>query len=150
LFSAPCRFGGAGFTLLEMLIVLFIFGIVTAIAPPVLFPLEKKLETVHFLQGMEEDLFRAQQHAINRKVPVAFQYKWRERGYELNAEDGSFFMYRPLPDGVEIEPGNMGDFRFLPNGNISRFGYMYIHAGGRSYRIFFSIGRGRMEVYEDD
>lgn len=139
-----------GYTLVEALFVLFILAILTAAVPSLYLNLSKNIEATHFLQTFEEDLYLAQQYALSQKVTVRYKYHYEKKQYEILASDQSLKITRDIPKRVEIVRDYLNEFRFKPNGNVSHFGNIYIKIDDQLYRMFFSIGRGRFELYKEE
>ncbi|WAA11447.1 competence type IV pilus minor pilin ComGD [Fervidibacillus halotolerans] len=136
-----------GFSLFEMLIVLFFLVIVLATLPPFFYSTMNTIERNHVLNQLRADLYLAQQTAITKQTAVSFRYDSLSKKYEFRMLEQKLLLSRKLPDQVDMW-GHMTNFYFHPNGNVSKFGNLGIRIGEKKYRIFFSIGKGRFAIYE--
>ncbi|WP_312471749.1 competence type IV pilus minor pilin ComGD [Neobacillus sp.] len=139
-----------GFTLIESLVVLSIFMIISSVTVFSLKPHHSMIEDESFLTQLKADLYYAQNYAISHQheVSVVFvpsQYRYYmildtelppivERNYSTNIylTEGSIPLY----------------FKFLIDGNINKFGSFFIQTKKRNYKITFLIGKGRFYVAE--
>ncbi|MCU9613859.1 competence type IV pilus minor pilin ComGD [Caldibacillus lycopersici] len=138
-----------GYTLLEVLVVFSIVIFFLSILPPLFISLQNTIGREHFFGQLEEDLYFAQSYAMSKRTTVAFQYRASNRMYDVTEIGGSILIRRTLPENVEIYRGDMNSFYFKRDGNISKFGSLYIKIEGKIYRLTFSIGRGRFEIFEE-
>ncbi|MDQ0197316.1 competence type IV pilus minor pilin ComGD [Neobacillus ginsengisoli] len=140
-----------GFTLIESLLVLSVFLIISSITAFTLKPQYSTIDDEAFLSQLQADLLYAQQYAISHQheVTVIFfsdQYKYNiymrsdlpniiERNYSTNMTvyGGSLPLY----------------FKFLPDGNVNKFGSFYIKSSKKNYRLTVLIGKGRFYVVEE-
>ena len=141
--------GQRGFTLIEMLLVLFILTIMLLAAPPLFNSLYSTIEKDNFLHQFEQDIFNAQARAIANMEPIYYKYDPQLRKYEFTNFYKEVLFSRSLPENVTIKSGYMDNFRFLGTGNVSRFGNIYLQIGDKNYRVYIGIGRGRLEIYEE-
>ncbi|MEH7501440.1 competence type IV pilus minor pilin ComGD [Neobacillus drentensis] len=139
-----------GFTLIESLIVLSIFMIISSITVFSLKPQHSAMEDEAFLTQLKADLYYAQQYAISHQheVSVVFvpeQYRYNmflrpelppivQRNYSTNIylTEGSIPLY----------------FKFLNDGNVNKFGTFIIQTKNKIYVITVLIGKGRFYVKE--
>jgi competence protein ComGD len=139
-----------GFTLIESLLVLSIFMIISSVTVFALKPQHTVIEDKAFLTQLKADLYYAQQYAISHQheVSVVFmpdEYKYYmflrteqprivERNYSTNfyLKEGTIPLY----------------FKFLNDGNVNKFGSFFIQTKNKSYRLTVLIGKGRFYVIE--
>ncbi len=139
-----------GFTLIESLVVLSIFMIISSITVFSLKPQHSAMEDEAFLTQLKADLYYAQQYAISHQheVSVVFvpeQYRYNmflrpelppivQRNYSTNIylTEGSIPLY----------------FKFLNDGNVNKFGTFIIQTKNKIYVITVLIGKGRFYVKE--
>ncbi len=139
-----------GFTLAESLIVLSIFMILSTVTVFSLKPQHTMLEDEAFLTQLQSDLYYAQNYAIAHQhevlvifTPSQYKYKMIER-----TELPPFFQ-RNYSKSYHLTEGSLPlTIKFLPNGNVSSFGSLYIRTESKTYRLTFLIGRGRFYVAE--
>jgi general secretion pathway protein H len=113
--------GGAGFTLIELMVVLAIISITAAAVIPRVGSSWKRMEDREFLQQFVETLKRARLVAMNSGQVVAFRINGAERVYDLANPPR-----RPIPINVEIYSERLekdpatGDFLmfFYPDGSM--------------------------------
>jgi competence protein ComGD len=139
-----------GFTLIESILVLSIFMIISSVTVFALKPQHTVIEDEAFLTQLKADLYFAQQYAISHQhevsiVFVPYQYRYIifirtdlpvliERKYSTNfyLNEGSLPLY----------------FKFLKDGNVNRFGSIFIQTNNKTYRLTVLIGKGRFYVAE--
>lgn len=137
----------SGFTLIEMLFVLAIFGIITSVAIFSFKPLSAALVQQEFFRIFQSDMLYAQQYAISRQMEVKVYIFPTENRYIVRQAEGKVIMERKYDNRVKVVVGTIiVPFSFKPSGNISNFGQIFVHIGKDSYRLTFLIGRGRMYV----
>ncbi len=110
-----------GFTLIEMIVVLVILAITTAVVAPRVGSSWKKLEDSEFLQEFADTIRRARLFAINSGGPVSFRINGAERVYGM--EDPP---RKVIPENVEVFSEHLqreaatGDFliTFYPDGSM--------------------------------
>jgi competence protein ComGD len=139
-----------GFTLIESLLVLSIFMIISFITAFSLQPQQFVLEDEAFITQLRADLFYAQQYAISHQDEVSIDIEPQEHRYYLSLKAH----WPPLIDryystNITLTNGSLPlSFKFLPDGNINKFGSFYIQTKKRYYRMTFLIGKGRFYVTE--
>jgi competence protein ComGD len=137
-----------GFTLLEMLFVLFILSVMLSAIPPIFHSIQQTINQTNFIHQFQADLYYAQSYAISHRRRISFKYDFTNKMYTLSAPFDEVILERQLPNDVTIERGSLTDFYFKGDGNVNRFGYIYLTVEGKQYRLFISIGRGRFIVYD--
>lgn len=139
----------AGFTLVEVLLIFFIIVIMLMSLPPLFHSVQNTINEKYFLQQYEEDLFYAQSLALSRRRAVYYQYDSKKKIYKITDHRGNVYLQRQVPDDVVISHGHLANFRFVGDGNINRFGNVWVQVNGKKYQIFISIGSGRFEIFEE-
>ncbi|MGG1679838.1 competence type IV pilus minor pilin ComGD [Neobacillus sp. NRS-1170] len=139
-----------GFTLAESLVVLSIFMILSLITTISLKPQQAVLEEAAFFTQLKADLYYAQNYAISHQHEVSVVFI--PSGYEY-----SMFLRTEIPPIVERTYSNniyltKGTlplyFKFLPDGNVNKFGSFVIHTQKNDYVMTVLIGKGRFYVTE--
>jgi len=138
-----------GFTLIEVLLILFIIVVMLMSLPPLFHSVQDTINEKYFLQQYKEDLFYAQSLAISRRRTVYYQYDSNKKTYKITDHRGNVYLQRQVPDDVVISHGHLAKFHFLGDGNISSFGNIWVQVNGKTYQIFISIGSGRFEIFEE-
>ncbi|MEI2355907.1 competence type IV pilus minor pilin ComGD [Mesobacillus zeae] len=139
-----------GFTLVEILIVLSIFIVMSFASLMVLKPQFFLLEKNLFFSEFTTDLLLAQQYALSHHQevtvnisPSSHSYYIRKRGEE------NFIIRRQYSKSINIREGTMpSSFQYLPDGNTNKFGSFFVYIGDKAYRVTFLIGSGRFYVVE--
>lgn len=137
-----------GFTLVEMLLVIFILSIMLSAIPPLFHSVQTSINRMNFLHQFQADLYFAQSYAISHRRQVSFNYDFTDKIYTLTVPFNKRILERKLPEDVTIERDSLSEFHFKGDGNVNRFGYIYINIGEKQYSLFISIGRGRFTVYD--
>ncbi len=139
-----------GFSLVETLLVLSIFMIISSITAFSLQPQHSVIEDDTFLNQLQADLLYGQQYAIAHQHEVSVVFIPSQYKYDL-------FIRTDLPPIVErnystnfsITEGSIPlYFKFLSDGNVNKFGSFYIQTKKKSYRVTLLIGKGRFYVTE--
>ncbi|MFL6556168.1 MAG: competence type IV pilus minor pilin ComGD, partial [Bacillus sp. (in: firmicutes)] len=132
-----------GFTLIESLLVLSIFMIISSITVFSLKPQHSVMEDRAFLNQLKADLYYAQQYAISHQheVSVVFvpdQYKYH---FVLRTDLPPFFM-RSYSTNIQITKGSiLLYFKFLSDGNVNKFGTFFIQTKKKKKKITNLIGK---------
>ncbi|MDP4085245.1 MAG: competence type IV pilus minor pilin ComGD [Bacillota bacterium] len=138
----------AGFTLIEALIVLSILFITSFIAVFTVKPQFDMTVTEEFISDLEADLFYAQAYAISHQREVTinilntqFYYYIRDRS------DLPLIVERNYSKNIQIQAGSLPlYFKFLPDGNVNKFGSLYISCHSKVYRLTVLLGKGRFYI----
>lgn len=139
-----------GFTLVESLLVLSVFMILSLITAFSLQPQHDVLEDRVFISQLSADLLYAQQYAISHQKEVSIlivpsQYKY----YMFASAAGTPIVERNYSTNIYLTEGSLPlNFNFLRDGNVNKFGSFYIQTKKNNYRITFLIGEGRFYVTE--
>ncbi|MEH7376387.1 MULTISPECIES: competence type IV pilus minor pilin ComGD [Bacillaceae] len=139
-----------GFTLIESLLVLSIFMIISSITVFSLKPQHSVMEDEAFLIQLKADLYYAQQYAISHHDEVSivfvpdqyryFLYLWPEPTPIVN---------RNYSTNIYLKEGSLPLYlKFLSDGNVNQFGNFFIQTKNKTYVITFLIGEGRFYVKE--
>jgi general secretion pathway protein H len=111
-----------GFTIFELLVVLFIISVLTALLVPRVGTGFRTIQEREFVQDFVETLRRARLIAMNSGEPVPFRINGNERRYGIEYPLG-----RPIPENVDVYADRLerdpdtGDFviLFFPDGSLS-------------------------------
>ncbi|WP_083413092.1 competence type IV pilus minor pilin ComGD [Bacillus massilinigeriensis] len=139
-----------GFTLIEMLLVLSIAMIIFSAGFLIMKPSFYLMEKTLFMSDFRSDLLLAQQAAISHQQIVSVNIMPSSHTYYIRrtGESGSFY-HREYSSNVTISPVTMPSyFQYMPDGNVNRFGSMYVFIGNKALRMTFTIGSGRVYVVE--
>ncbi|MDR6998729.1 competence type IV pilus minor pilin ComGD [Neobacillus niacini] len=140
-----------GFTLLESLLVLAIFLIISSITVFSVKPQANRMEDETFISQLKADLYFAQQYSISHQHEVTVSFSENEYNYFIyERTDLPRLVERYYSSDIHVYPGTLPlYFRFLSDGNISKFGSFTIVTKDKQYRITFLIGKGRFYVTEE-
>ena len=128
----------AGFTLLELIVVLVIIALSIAVVVPRVGSNWQKIEDSAFLQEFTETIKRARLFAMNSGHPIAFRLNGVARVYGFENPPR-----KPIPLNAEVRSENLqkeqetGDFLivFHPDGSLVGNDFEVIFDGERTYHI---------------
>ncbi|MGX6442735.1 competence type IV pilus minor pilin ComGD [Neobacillus sp. K501] len=140
-----------GFTLIESLVVLSIFIIISSITVVSIKPQYYMADDETFISQLKADLNYAQQFAISHQKEVKVNFipnRFRYIIYENNNSPN--IIERQYSPNIHVSPGSIPlYFKYLPNGNVDQFGSLYFKSTEKSYRLTILIGKGRFYVAEE-
>ncbi|MEH7084752.1 competence type IV pilus minor pilin ComGD [Neobacillus drentensis] len=137
-----------GFTLIESLLVLSIFMIISSITVFSLKPQHSVLEDEAFLTQLKADLYYSQQYAISHQHEVSVvilpaQYKY----YMLLRPELPPIIMRNYSKNINLATSTLPlYFKFLNDGNVNQFGTLLIQTNNKTYQMTVLIGKGRFYV----
>lgn len=142
-----------GFTLIESLIVLSVFLLLASISILPIKPQHDLIEKKTFISQLEGDLLYGQQYAISHHRDVTVYFMMKQHYYylyEMTDSKTVMVVERHYSKSISLVPGSLGyTFRFLPDGNVNKFGTLLIDIGEKRYRLTILIGKGRFYVTEE-
>ncbi|MBM4762276.1 competence type IV pilus minor pilin ComGD [Bacillus sp. B15-48] len=139
-----------GFTLIETLLVLTIFLVMSFASTILLQPVNTLLEKQLFFSQLKSDFLYAQQYAISRQEEVTIHIMPEANYYYIRSRfNGPMLIERHYSPGVKVRESPMNYFQFTANGNTNKFGSLYVEIDDRLYRMTMLIGRGRFYVVEE-
>ncbi|WP_052342829.1 competence type IV pilus minor pilin ComGD [Bacillus sp. EB01] len=136
----------------EALITLSGFLVIVSISITLMNPLLSVVKRENFFTLLKADLYYAQLYALSHQREQSIIITGETNRYYINDSRYALdlLVYRTYPADIAVKPGTMPlTFKFLPDGNISRFGTILVHAYGDFYRITFQLGRGRFYVADE-
>ncbi|WP_071395739.1 competence type IV pilus minor pilin ComGD [Bacillus tuaregi] len=147
----------SGFTLIEILIVLSIFLIISSITSIFLKPQYLWYEKERFFSQFKADILYTQQYAISHQKQLSLHIFPKEKRYTVKEKTtGKSVIERELPQSIQIEKGTLATpglaymiIEFSPNGRLNRFGNFYFLVDYERYKITFQIGAGRFYVVKE-
>jgi competence protein ComGD len=141
-----------GFTLIEALLVLSIFMIISGITVINLKPEIFNDEDEVFFIRLKTDLLYAQQYAISHQTDVSFYFRQEEFKYFLfDKTRPSPLLERTYSPNLKVYGGSLPlTLKFLADGNVDTFGNFYFKSKEKLYSVTVLIGRGRfyLTAYE--
>ena len=134
----PHLTSAAGFTLIELIVVLVIVAVTIAVVVPRVGSNWQKIEDSAFLQEFTETIKRARLFAMNCGHPIAFRLNGTTRVYGFENPPG-----RAIPLNAEVRSENLqkeretGDFLivFHPDGSLVGNDFEVIFDRERTYHI---------------
>ncbi|MEH7178733.1 competence type IV pilus minor pilin ComGD [Neobacillus vireti] len=138
-----------GFTLIESLIVLSIFMLISSITAFSFKPQFTSANDKAFISQFKADLYYGQQYAISHQMDVKVIFYENDHLYALVAGTARILERDYSPKITVIQGTIPLYFKFTPNGNVDRFGTMFITTPIKSYRLTVLIGKGRFYVIEE-
>ena len=141
-----------GFTMVEMLIVLSAFLMLSLTSAFLFTPQKDMLEKELFFSQLKSDLLYGQQYAISHQETIIVHFMPENNYYYIRKMDyaAPYLAKRYYSPDIKIKQGSMNLlFHYQPDGNINSFGSIYIIAGSRKYKMMFQIGKGRFYVVEE-
>jgi general secretion pathway protein H len=145
------RKADAGFTLFEVLVVLAIVGLVTAVVAPVLFRGLAGTQARAVAYEIAAALRQARGEAVAQNTDVAVTFDLSRRAYAVERSRP-----KPVPDGVAMElyaatveqlDAASGGIRFFPDGSATG-GQVTIGDGTARYAVDVDWLTGRVSISE--
>jgi competence protein ComGD len=141
-----------GFTMVEMLIVLSAFLMLSLTSAFLFSPQKDLLEKELFFSQLKTDLLYGQQYAMSHQETITVHIMPENNYYYIRGMDytAPYLAKRHYSPNIIVEKGTMKlMFQYKPDGNIDSFGSIYIIAGSKKYKMMFQIGMGRFYVVEE-
>ncbi|MBS8264877.1 type II secretion system protein [Mesobacillus boroniphilus] len=141
-----------GFTMVEMLIVLSAFFMLTLTSAFLFSPQKDMLEKDLFFSQFKSDLLYSQQYAISHQETITVHIMPENNYYYIRGTDyaAPYLAKRNYSPEINVEQGTMKLlFRYMPDGNIDSFGSIYVSTGSKRYKMMIQIGKGRFYVSEE-
>ncbi|SET62112.1 competence protein ComGD [Salinibacillus kushneri] len=138
----------AGFTLIEMLIVLTIFMFLLLITAPLNSTIKNDLETQQFFSLFEQDILWMQNQSITNNEIYRLRFMPESHTYEIRQKGvGNLKIKREYSSFIDIELGTFQlPFSFYHSGTPNQPGSFYVHTQNETYVITFPFGKGRFYV----
>jgi competence protein ComGD len=138
-----------GFTLIESLIVLSIFLIISSITAFNFKPQYNSANDKAFISQLKADLYYGQQYAISHQMEVKVTFFELDHKYTLVSGSKPIVERNHSPK-IRVSQGTIPlFFKFNPTGNVDRFGTLFIRTPKKNYRLTVLIGKGRFYVIEE-
>ncbi|MGH1038448.1 competence protein ComG [Bacillus wiedmannii] len=139
-----------GFTLLEMLLVLFAISVLSMVTYFNVHSLHEKQKVKQFLRQFSNDILYMQQLAINRQKHYTLRwYKDRHTYYIGELSENLTIIKREYDSDIQIDLNTFPNpMTYNPSGNINRGGTILLSYRSYKYEIVFQLGRGRFTYRE--
>lgn len=139
-----------GFTLLEMLLVLFAISVLSMVTYFHVHSLYEKQKIEQFLRQFSNDILYMQQLAINRQKHYTLRwYKDRHMYYIGESSTNIAIIKREYDSDIQIDLNTFPNpMTYNPSGNINRGGTILLSYRSFKYEVVFQLGRGRFTYRE--
>ncbi|TPV44017.1 comG operon protein ComGD [Bacillus dicomae] len=139
-----------GFTLLEMLLVLFAISVLSMVTYFNVHSLYEKQKIEQFLRQFSNDILYMQQLAINRQKHYTLRWhKDRHMYYIGESSKNLSIIKREYDSDIQIDLNTFPNpMTYNPSGNINRGGTILLSYRSYKYEIVFQLGRGRFTYRE--
>lgn len=139
-----------GFTLLEMLLVLFAISVLSMVTYFHVHSLYEKQKIEQFLRQFSNDILYMQQLAINRQKHYTLRWhKDRHMYYIGESSTDHSIIKREYDSDIQLDLNTFPNpMTYNPSGNINRGGTILLSYRSYKYEIVFQLGRGRFMYRE--
>ncbi|ACJ77483.1 comG operon protein ComGD [Bacillus paranthracis] len=139
-----------GFTLLEMLLVLFAISVLSMVTYFHVHSLYEKQKIEQFLRQFSNDILYMQQLAINRQKHYTLRWhKDRHMYYIGESSTDHSIIKREYDSDIQLDLNTFPNpMTYNPSGNINRGGTILLSYRSYKYEIVFQLGRGRFTYRE--
>ena len=142
-------FNSNGFTLIEMLLVLFIVLLISSIVFKITLTMTEKRIVNQFFQQVMLDIQEIQALAIARNEPFNIQFYNYNHYKAYGIFSGEFIVERDFPKNITLEvTSNLKYFMVHPNGDVSNFGTIRFNTNLGQKNLIIYIKEGRMRIVE--
>ena len=139
-----------GFTLLEILLVLFAISVLSMVTYVNVHSLYEKQKIEQFLRQFSNDILYMQQLAINRQKHYTLRWhKDRHMYYIGESSTDLSIIKREYDSDIQLDLNTFPNpMTYNPSGNINRGGTILLSYRSYKYEIVFQLGRGRFTYRE--
>ncbi|MFK4423982.1 competence type IV pilus minor pilin ComGD [Bacillus sp. RC51] len=139
-----------GFTLLEMLLVLFAISVLSVVTHFNVTSLHEKQKVEQFLKQFSNDILYMQQLAIKRQKHYTLRWFKEKHMYYISESETALLIAKGEYDkDVQIDLHTFPNpMTYNPSGNINRGGTILLSYREYKYEIVFQLGRGRFTYRE--
>lgn len=132
-----------GYTLIEMMIVLFILTAVTGTTFVSYQTFSEQQQTDHFFEKLKKDLYFAQQSALIYHESVVILFDRIDHHYTIMTNNEPI-VERKYNKDMTVD----GALKvvFNENGNIKKAGTLNFQINGDLYALTFQLGKGRFSI----
>jgi competence protein ComGD len=137
-----------GFTIVEMMIVLMVVTFMSSIIWYNGANIHKRKVIDQFFRQLETDILYVQQYAMVHQEQILIYWYPDQSYYEAEryAFKGELFE-RKYGKHIQVKATTLRfPIIFMPNGSINRGGSIFIYIDDETYKVIFTIGKGRFRV----
>lgn len=137
-----------GFSLIEMLLVLFIVIVVSSIVYKVTYTISEKQAVEQFFNQVQLDIQRMQALAIEEKKTINVLFSDNNTYKAYYSLDGKIFE-RSFPSIVQLNIySNLKNIVIYPNGEVVNFGKIIFYTPFGERQLIVNIQKGRMRIVD--
>ncbi|MCF6137886.1 competence type IV pilus minor pilin ComGD [Pseudalkalibacillus berkeleyi] len=136
-----------GYTLIEMMMVLFILVTMMGIVVVNVKPVQESRQIQQFIQLLTSDLHYAQQYALTERAQVQFKFNNASEQYTIQSGPLRKIKSVNYLEGVHFQEVSTGlVIEYNGNGTIKKGGTIILRTKRESYKFVFLLGKGRFYV----
>lgn len=137
-----------GFTILEILIVLFLVMSLTAIVSKFSFKIAEAKELEQFFTQMQLDIQYIQTYSMNERQYIAMKIISPSNRYVIQKDFYTILYERPFPKGVEFlnAESSIHTLSYNTKGNVMSAGTIAFKTPQGKKKVVITLGRGRARV----
>jgi competence protein ComGD len=137
-----------GYSLVEMMVVLFIVGMISAATFLILKPAYEHKEIEAFFNELQKDILYAQAYAMSHNSHVYVRFDLDKSTYWVEAQGPrQALLRRSYSEKIKMEQLTLTfPIKFYPNGNNPEPGKFYVYFKEDIYAVTFNLGKGRFNV----
>lgn len=135
-----------GFTFLEMLLVLSVVAVLTAVLLPIGNRWITKQSEEEALYTLIATIHHAQAYAMAHETYTSVRFRNSGKSYSLFAPSVEAYSIIDFPDGMRLVSGRSVEFH--PNGHIINPGTLKLRTSTGDRRLTLQLQHGRVLVYD--
>lgn len=137
-----------GFTLIEMLLVLFIVMSLTGIVAKISLKVAEAKEIERFFTQLQLDIQFIQMYSMQQQEHVSMKFESPTNRYTIRKDMNTIDFERPFPKNVEFLSGRSTfvTIMYKANGNVSKSGTLYFNTPQGEKKVIITLGVGRVRV----
>ena len=138
-----------GFTLIEMLLVLFVVLLTSSIVFQITYTISEKFVVNQFFQQLLLDIQEIQALAIKDEEAYYIQFNSSNQYKGYGIISGEVIFERDIPKGIKLDVlSNLKHFMVYPNGDVSNFGTIRFYTPFGQINLIIYIKEGRLRLVE--
>lgn len=139
-----------GFTLIEMLLVLFIVLLMSSIVFKITVTLSEKRVVDQFFQQLVFDIQEMQALAIEKDETIIIQFNNYNQYKAFNVlNDDNMIIQKDFPPNITFDiTSNLKRFRINPNGTVAEFGTLIFNTPFGVTHLIIYLTKGRLRLVE--